>query len=552
MSLRAGLLARTSRLEKRFRSIAPARAASGYDGDPVGYAREVLKVEPWAKQIEVARLLLTPPYRVQLRSSHSVGKTWTLAWLTNWFYDTYLSESAAITTAPTDRDVKDLLWTEIRRQRTKAGLGGFIGDAAPEMRTGDDHFAKGFTAGRGESFQGRHFAHMLFAFDEAVGIKDVFWRTTGTMFKPQPGHFWLAAFNPTDTSSPAYANELATDSSGNPLWHVVQMSSLDHPNIAAELAGLPPPYPSAVSRAQFENWLAEWSDPIDAADHNACDLEWPPGGGHWYRCGPEMEARALGRWPSSATYGVWSDALWLAMIGDDASLLTWGPADIPTVGHDPARFGNDYSTFHVRWGPVSLHHERHNGWETKRNAARCKELARFWAEKYNAFHPRTQEPLKPQEIPVHIDGDGLGAGVIDLSDGYRFVSVCGSSRATRPGYYPNRRSENWFLLAERARQGQASFARLPKEHQTRLRQQLMAPEWEPDGMGRNRVEPKEITKKRLGFSPDDADAANLAYTPTPALPIPSVAENETHERRTSPGTPGEGPQMDGRRGMFGR
>src|SRR5207302_1651920 len=99
---------------------------------PAAYAREVMGLTPWHKQIEIAEKLRRPPYRVLVASSHSVGKTWTGAWLTNWWYDTR-DPSAVITTAPTARDVCDLLWREIRLQR--GARGGFKGTSAPHLES---------------------------------------------------------------------------------------------------------------------------------------------------------------------------------------------------------------------------------------------------------------------------------------------------------------------------------------------------------------------------------------------------------------------------------
>jgi hypothetical protein len=45
----------------------------------------------------------------------------------------------------------------------------------------------------------------------------------------------------------------------------------------------------------------------------------------------------------------------------------------------------------------------------------------------------------------------------------------------------------------------------------RLRQQFLAPAWDLAHAGRCRVEPKEVTKEKIGRSPDDADALLLAY-----------------------------------------
>jgi len=234
--------------------------------------RDVLGLRPWPMQEEICRLLLQPPHRVLVRASHSVGKTWLCAALVSWFYDCFPS-SATLTTAPTARDVSDLLWREVRLQRAAAKRGGFSGHARPLLQDKPDHYAKGFTAESGESFQGRHQERMLFVLDEAIGIKSIFWDTIRTMFVPGGNHHAIAICNPTDSSSQFKQEE---DSGG---WHVVQMGSIDHPNLQAGLRGEPIPYPGAVTLQQFEDWLAAWSDPIEAIEAQPEDIEWPPDSG---------------------------------------------------------------------------------------------------------------------------------------------------------------------------------------------------------------------------------------------------------------------------------
>ena len=52
--------------------------------------------------------------------------------------------------------------------------------------------------------------------------------------------------------------------------------------------------------------------------------------------------------------------------------------------------------------------------------------------------------------------------------------------------------------------------------------QLIAPRWAFDSSGRIKVEPKEVTKARLGRSPDDADALLLAFY-DPVIPYTDPA-----------------------------
>jgi hypothetical protein len=304
------------------------------------------------------------------------------------------------------------------------------------------------------------------------------------------GCLWLAFLNPTDTASRAYEEEQKGK------FHVLSVSALDHPNIEAELNGRPAPFPAAVRLSWVQERIAEWCDPIPASDRRAGDIEFPPSSGQWYRPGPLAESRLLGRWPTAGAYSVWTEAMWQAALIRQE--LTEEPTDI---GCDVARFGDDFTSIVVRRGNCVLWHETHNGWSTTQTAGRLKELAREWK----------QEGEEPQQIKIKIDDDGVGGGVVDQKGDYRFLPVSGASNAILPNDYPNKRSELWFTVANRAYTFQLDVSRLSSQSVNLLRRQVMAPTWKLDSDGRRVVERKEDTKKRLGRSPDDADALNLAY-----------------------------------------
>lgn len=457
------------------------------------YAQHVLGVTWWHKQIAIARSLLIPPYRTLVKACHKVGKTHLAGGLVNWWYDSF-DPGLVLTTAPTDRQVRDLLWKEVRVQR--GPLGGFRGPQMPRLESAADHFAHGFTARDGDSFQGHHSPHTLLLFDEAVGVAPEFWETAESMFNE--GSAWLAIFNPTDTSSQAYLEEL----SGG--WHVISLSVLEHPNIAAELAGRPPPFPSAIRLSRVDTLIRKWCRPLDGSSPRATDIEWPPQSGQWWRPGPIAEARLLGRWPSQATNTVWSDAAFIAA----ETMIFPEPTSLPCeIGCDVARFGDDFTEIHVRRGPVSLHHEAVNGWSTAETAGRLKQLANEYGRRCGT---------EGRQIVVKVDDDGVGGGVVDQREDYAFVGLSAASAAIDAEGYPNRRSELWFAVAERAADGDLSLVHIPAETRRELRRQAMAPTWLLDGRGRRVVEDKAITKRRIKRSPDGMDALNLAYAPPPA------------------------------------
>ena len=91
------------------------------------------------------------------------------------------------------------------------------------------------------------------------------------------------------------------------------------------------------------------------------------------------------------------------------------------------------------------------------------------------------------------------------------MAVSASERADAEEGYPNRRSELWFGVAERAAEGRLDLSRLSAESRRLIQRQVMAPTWKLDSQGRRVVEAKAETKRRIGRSPDDADALNLAF-----------------------------------------
>lgn len=473
-----------------------------YRSEPELYAETVLGVTWWEKQVEIARIVSEAKaqrgnnrVKIAVRASHGVGKSKVVAGIVNWHFDMF-RPSITLTTAPTAAQVDDVLWKEVRIDR--GGRPGLF-PSASRMETGDDHFAVGYTARNADSFQGRHEVDGIMAFDEAVGVESQFFDaaegiTSGGCW------VWLCIYNPTDTSSRMYAEELSGE------WKIVVISALDHPNVIAGLRGEPEPYPGAVSLGWVSERLERWCDYLGQnAVHLPTDIEFPPGSGRWWRPGPLFESRVLGRWPSQGFDTVWSEAVW------NLTVTNWHevPQEPLVLGCDVARFGDDWTVIHARRGAVSLLHERHNGWGTDQTAGRLKQIAASLC----------QMGEDPQQVQILIDDDGVGGGVVDKAEGWNFIGISASERALEPEDYPNRRSELWFSTRDRAADGRLDLSRLSEEHQNLLRSQFLSCKWKIDSQGRRVVEPKDDMKRRLrksdmqlkGGSPDDADAVNLAY-----------------------------------------
>lgn len=428
-----------------------------------------------------------------MRAGHNVGKSFVAACAINWWYDCF-DPGVCMTTAPTDRQVKDILWKEVRRLRRGSAYhkGDFTGPVACRLQSAEDHFAHGFTARDGDRFQGQHEAAVFVVFDEAEGVESIFWEAAETMLGGD-NYAMLAIYNPTSQSGPT----VEAERDGG--YALVTMSAMDHPNIRHDLERRtgPPPVPNAIRLDRLREMMESWSEPADRDTPGAVQLA-----GKWYLPGPVAQARLLGRRPTAGYNAVFPEYLF-----DEAcsrSLPLKGPLQI---GVDPAWFGDDESAMHVRKGGVSLHHEAFQGQDTVKQVDRAESLALTWGSAFGMVDPR-------QEVIIAVDAVGIGAGVFDQlrARGFRRVVAVNTVRVlSEREDYPNLRSALWFGFASECKRGNIALGNLPKPVLADLRRELTAPVYEMDVRGRRLVEPKDVTKERIGRSPDNADALLLAY-----------------------------------------
>lgn len=123
-----------------------------------------------------------------------------------------------------------------------------------------------------------------------------------------------------------------------------------------------------------------------------------------------------------------------------------------------------------------------------------------------------------------VDGTGgYGAGVVDalLQAGHSPQEIHFSSKPLDARYF-NRRSEMLFLMAEWVKRGGA----LPNDPE--LVRELTTPTYTFQS-GKLRIEEKEQIKKRLGFSPDKADALALTFA-LPDMPASASLSPLGHQR----------------------
>ena len=184
--------------------------------------RDKLGAKPWKKQEEILDAVRDNT-RVAVRSCNGSGKTFIAAHAVLWWLMSF-PDSLVITTAPTEHQVRDVLWREIRRvyHGNEHLIGGKLLRTSLEL--GDKHYAQGLSTNTPERFQGFHEGNILFVVDEASGVREgIFEAIEGSMTSDHARMLLLG--NPTALSGlflrgvPPAAEPLADDSHigvGNP------------------------------------------------------------------------------------------------------------------------------------------------------------------------------------------------------------------------------------------------------------------------------------------------------------------------------------------------
>lgn len=439
-----------------------------YASDPVAWVDGRLGQFAWSKQREILEAV-RDRRRVAVRSAHGVGKSHVAALTACWWLDVHPPGSAfVVTTAPTFPQVRAILWRYIRRMHAAGNLPGRVNQT--EWHLGEELVAFGRKPSdySESAFQGIHSEHVLVILDEACGIAPQLWVAADALTTNE-GCRLFAIGNPDNPATEF--NRVCKPGSG---WHVIGISAYDSPNLTGE------PVPSAVGRVLVgrewvEEKLAEWGED-----------------------NPIYRAKVLGEFSE--------DSEWQVVRSSDVAACRIGP-DEPPSAEDllPVELGVDVGG---------------GGDETVIRERRGRVAGREW--RAHTDRPEKIAPLVLHAIretgatAVKIDSIGVGFGVIgELRNnkalrGVQIRAVNVGEKASRPDRFANLRAEIWWevgrLLSERRGWDLSTM-----DNADTAVAQLLEPQWDTDPTGRIRVEKKEEIIKRLGRSPDNADALLLAY-----------------------------------------
>lgn len=460
-----------------------------YQPDPVAFAHDVLGIDLWSEQARIARALARPRARVSVRSGRRCGKSLLGASLSLWFFCSFPGARVRLT-APTTRQVEDIVWREVKMAHERAGRcaecavrdpGGFSRCVAcrgvrpipeqPAVRsyTGlrnrlDFRELLGFTAKEGVDAQGTAGAHVLYVVDEASGVEDDIFDAINGNCAGGDARVLLIS-NPTRHEGYFFDTHDVKRAG----WETFALSSEKTPNVlSGEML-----IPGLAERAWIEERRAEWG-----ADS------------------PMYQIHVLGEFVKSATDRV-----------IPATLLTeaesrWPEIDVDLtqrldLGLDVARFGDDDSAGAARRGKKILEIATWHGLDERTLAASFMQLVRR--------HRRPRE----QKAVVRIDicgtiGPKVYAELLAYGDEIEVVPVNASERPTRPREFRILRDQLWFAFRQWLLEGGA----VPSD--VKFAAEATSPKVEYDALNRVMVESKDEIRKRLKRSPDRADAAILS------------------------------------------
>lgn len=438
--------------------------------EPAWWVNNILGNSLWHTQQEILNSVKNNQETV-VASCHGAGKSFTAANVALWYLFNH-KPSVVITTAPTDRQVKGILWKEIRlaHSRARVPLGGKL--LTQELKLDTNWWAWGFTAPEydPDRFQGFHEVNILVIVDEAAGVSEQIYEAIDGVLTSEHSRLLLIG-NPTNAAG-RFGQAFKT-----PGIKKFYISAYDTPNFTT----------FGITEEDIAN--GTWQDKI-TGELPAPYLVTPQWVAkryqRWGKDSPLYQARVLGQFPEQG-----DDTLIPLSWIDAAVKRKLEPGEPIELGVDVARYGQDESVWVIRRGSVARLYLTKAMGDTMETTGLC---------------VKSRKETKATKIKV--DADGLGAGVYDrLKElGEPAIEMRSGMAATDSERFANKRAEWWWGLRERFESGDIDI-----EDDEELISQLSNIKYKINSRGQIQIESKDDMKKRGLPSPDRADALMLAF-----------------------------------------
>jgi len=445
----------------------------------------------WSKQEEIILSVRDNRYTT-VRACHDVGKTYIAARTALWFLYSH-PQSIVVSTAPTMRQVENLLWRELRsaHEASNQPLGGEA--LKTRLDIAPDWYAIGASSGDPDKLQGFHAASgdILIIIDEAAGVAEPAFEAIEGMMTSEKARMLMIG-NPTSDSGSFRESHHSWDYSNK-----IHISVFDTPNFVNNgIRTLEDLKEVNLDNVEIVSpWLVSprWAfEKIDS----------------WGIDSPMFQARVLGNFPSESVNTIIPlNYIELAYEKEHRAKLEEAGGPL-RLGVDPARFGNDETVITPRYGGF------------------IPEQAITFKESTTATAGRILQYSSPRPVFIGIDVDGLGGGVYDtLSDANidGIAEIHNNAKALPDSTgltFANLASQLWWRAREMFIAGELA---IPKDD--KLIMQLSTRKYKFTGRGLT-IESKDDWKARYkGKSPDRADS--LIYSLADIISTESEAKAST-------------------------
>lgn len=468
--------------------------------DPVAWARDTLDIFLWSKQREILRILEICP-KVAVKSCHDAGKSFIAAVATARFLAKYPPGTArVVSTAPSVDQVKAVLWNEINKlhDRARDDEGNSL---LPGRVTQTEWWIGAWQAGIGRkpadyapsTFQGLHAQHILIVADEAGGIPNDLWTGIDTL-STNSGAKILAIGNPDDPQSHF---KTICDGAPDNGWAIISIPAWLTPNLSGEEV------PQRLKEALLDpNWVEDKRQV-------------------WGEDDPRWQSKVEAEFPieSGMTIARLADVQ-VAQRGEDLVKRVWPVA---------VQLGVDVAASET-------------GDETVVRERRGNKITRRWAVQSGEPEDISNLVVKAAKESgatlVHLDATGVGFGFVSelrkLLPGVSIQPFVAAASAEDTKQFVNRRAEAHWYLRDMLRRREIDLSQMEDPNDKAVKEMLVVRY--KIQKGKVLVEPKDDIRKRLGRSPDDADAVILALLPPSGtgMPAPATARAPQSLRRSAP------------------
>jgi len=446
--------------------------------NPLIFYDEALGCGHWGKQDDIT-LSVFNNQRTTVKSCHGSGKSYIAARVGLAFLFAH-KNSVVLTTAPTFRQVEDVIWREWRFAHSSAKIP--LGGSLLQTRYDIDPkwYAKGISSDKPDNVQGYHADHILVIVDEAAGVeKDILDSIQGLLTSESVHLLYIG--NPTVGVGPFY------NSFKSNLFEKISISVFDTPNFTK----------NGIKNLQDLKAFRKREDIVDLPLDTpqlvtplwAWERLWD-----WGEDSPIFKARVLAEFPEEG-----SDTLIGLHLVEQALRKEYTTEELThfphrkTIGIDVARYGDDTTVF------VAMHHHRHIGTEWHNG----KDLMVTAGTAIKMFHDLGMEKSRDTFV---VDDTGLGGGVTDSlkEQGYNVMPINFGSKSTEEGFV-NIKAEMFWYLRQMFRDGMIDL-----RDDGKLVAQLPTTKYSYNSQGKLQIMSKEKMKAEGLESPDFVDALVLA------------------------------------------